>query len=65
VLIELCNRLVKINSEKLKKMESMENRVNDMMKISFGEDGKRNLEGEKDKQIKVSFKYLNYFELII
>jgi len=44
---------VKTNSEKLKKVESMENRVNEMMKISFGEDGKGKLEGEKDKQIKV------------
>jgi hypothetical protein len=48
--MELCNRLVKMNTEKLKQVESIESRVNEMMKLSFGNDATQN---QRDKHIKV------------
>lgn len=46
-LIELCNRLVKANTEKMQQVESIEGRVNEMMKLSFEETQK-----DEDKNVK-------------
>lgn len=49
-LIEMYNRLVKANTEKMQQVESIEGRVNEMMKLSFEETQK-----DEDKNVKVSF----------
>ncbi|KAL3103383.1 hypothetical protein niasHS_002569 [Heterodera schachtii] len=47
VLMELCSRLLKINAERLKQVESVENRAEEMLKIAFGEQ-----QSDKEKHIK-------------
>ncbi|KAL7071749.1 hypothetical protein ACQ4LE_009377 [Meloidogyne hapla] len=46
-LIELCSRLVKLNSERLKQTESMESKAKEMMKLAF-----ENEENNGEMQIK-------------
>ena len=47
--MELCNRLVKANTDRLKQVESIESRVNEMMKLSFGGD----VQSDQEKHVKV------------
>ncbi|KAL3118992.1 hypothetical protein niasHT_003775 [Heterodera trifolii] len=47
VLMELCSRLLKINAERLKQVESVENRAEEMLKIAFGGE-----QSDKEKHIK-------------
>ena len=49
--MELCHRLVKANTDRLKQVESIESRVSEMMKLSFGGD----VQSDQEKHVKVVF----------
>lgn len=38
-IMELCESLLKINAERLKKVESTQNKVSEMMRLTFDENG--------------------------